>query len=151
MVRGDVRARGAVVALAVASMFLACVKYYDERLVSVSSDWKTQIGAFITGAVEKAGTPAGAYADPANQKFYADMKAAIDGESQRVKAASGSPHALDILDKLAKDVENLRLLHESGGEKGLSKALADPAQSAIDTEFRALQTLMDEYRQGNNG
>jgi hypothetical protein len=117
---------------------------YDPVLETASAGWKTQIGDFISGAEGKAGTPGGEYA--ANQQFYVDIQSAIEGHVARVRAASGSPEAIQILQLLSTDVENLRKLHQTGGAAGLSPSVGEPARAAIETELRALDKLESEYK-----
>ncbi|HVE82257.1 MAG TPA: hypothetical protein VND93_05395, partial [Myxococcales bacterium] len=112
------------------------------------ADWKTQIGDFITRMESQAGTPSGEY--QSNMQFYEDTQKSIGGEVARVKAASGSQRAMEIMDLLAKDVENLRKLHESGGKGGLTQTLGEPARQAIETELGALNKLESEYRGGGS-
>ena len=148
MVRGNVGWRVALCGAAVVALFASCVTAkYDQKLDAASTDWQEKIGAFITDAESKAGTPDGEY--EASKQFYEDMQNTIGGHVARTKAASGSPRAVEILELLSKDVENLRKLHESGGKGGLSRALGDPARQAIETELRALNKLESEYRAGS--
>ena len=148
MVRDNVGWRVALCGAAAVALLAGCVtSRYDVKLEAAAADWKEQVGAFITDSVAKAGTPGGEY--EANKKFYEDMQNSIGGHVARTKAASGSQRAVEILELLSKDIENLRKLHEVGGKAGLTQAVADPARTAIETELRALNKLQSEYRGGN--
>jgi len=132
MARGNLSWRGALCGVAVAVAFAGCaVPKYDVKLAAATSDWKEQIGSFITSTEEKAGSPAGEYAQ--NTKFYTEVQASIGGKIADLKASSGSGKATEILQLLSKDIENLRQLHESGGAAGLTQAVGEPARSAIET------------------
>jgi hypothetical protein len=148
MVRGNVGWRVALCGAAVVALFASCVtSRYDVKLEVASTEWQEKIGAFITDAEAKAGTPGGEY--EMHKQFYEDMQNSIGGHVARTKAANGSARAVEILELLSKDIENLRKLHESGGKGGLSAALGEPARQAIETELRALNKLQSEYRAGN--
>jgi len=150
MVCGNGAWRAMLAAGAVGAVLLsACApKQYDPVLENASSGWREKIGAFITSAEEKAGTPGGTY--ESNKQFYEDMQTAIGGQLARLQAASSSKHLAEILQLLSKDIENLRTLHESGGEAGLSQALGEPARQAIETELNALDKLQSEYKAGSH-
>lgn len=150
MVRGNLGWRVVLFGVVASTVFLAgCpVPRYDPKLESAAADWKAQIGKFIAEAESSAGTPGGEY--DANKKFYEDMQNTIGGQVAQTKAASGSPRAVEIMELLSKDIENLRKLHESGGKAGLTSELGDPARALIETELRALTKLQSEYRSGND-
>jgi hypothetical protein len=151
MVRGNqgwrVALYGAVAAAAV--VLAGCpVPRYDPKLEVAASDWKQKIGDFITTAESKAGTPEGEY--EANKQFYEDMQNTVGGQIAQTKAAGGSARAVEIMELLSKDLENLRKLHESGGKGGLTQELGEPARAAIETELRAMTKLQAELRAGND-
>jgi hypothetical protein len=149
MVRGNVGWRVALCGLAAAVVLAACPPpRYDPRLEVAAADWKQQIGTFITDTEGKAGTPAGEY--ESNKQFYEDMQKTIGGQIAQTKEAGGSPRAVEIMELLSKDIENLRKLHESGGKAGLTQELGEPARAAIETELRAMTKLQSELRAGND-
>lgn len=148
MIRGQWAWRMAPVVAVVAVLCSGCAtSKYDVKLEAAASDWQAQISAFITDQESKAGTPGGEF-EP-NKQFYDGVQQSIGGETARIKAASGSSRAIEILELLSKDVENLRKLHETGGKAGLTQAMGEGARTAIETELRALNKLESEYRSGN--
>jgi hypothetical protein len=133
------------VALSSLGMLSACPRpVFDPRLELASSGWSSKIGAFITSAEERAGTPEGAY--EANKLFYADIQASIAGHVERIRGGSNNPRILDILKDLSNSVEKLRTLHESNGKDGLPEAVAEPARQIIASELRSLERLQAEYK-----
>ena len=147
MVRGNVSWRVALCGVAAVAFLAGCAtSKYDVKLEAAAADWTEEVNTFIKDTVAKAGTPGGEY--EANKKFYEDMQNSIGGHVARTKAGSGSQRAVEILELLSKDVENLRKLHEIGGKAGLTQVVADPARDAIETELRALNKLQSEYRAG---
>jgi hypothetical protein len=149
MVRGNVGWRVALCGVAAAAVLAACPPpRYDPKLEVAASDWKQKIGDFITDAEGKAGTPAGEY--EASKQWYEDMQSTIGGQIANTKAAGGSPRAVEIMELLSKDIENLRKLHESGGKAGLTQEVGEPARAAIETELRAMTKLQAELRAGND-
>jgi len=151
MVRGNLGWRVALFGVAAAVVLAACPPpKYDPKLEVAAADWQTQIGAFITDTEGKAGTPDGEYATETNKKFYEDMQNKIGGQIATTKAAGGSARAVEIMELLSKDVENLRKLHEAGGKAGLTTEVGEPARAAIETEIRAMNKLQSELRSGND-
>jgi hypothetical protein len=152
MVRGNLGWRVVLCSVAASAVFLAgCpVPRYDPKLEAASTSWKAQVGRFIAEAEASAGTPSGEYESEGNKQFYTDMQNAIGGQIAQTRAVSGSPRAVEIMELLSKDIENLRKLHESNGKSGLTSELGDPARAAIETELRALDKLQSELRSGSD-
>lgn len=149
MVRGNGGWRVALCGVAAAAVLAACLPpRYDPKLEVAAADWKEQIGTFITDTEGKAGTPGGEY--EANKPFYEGMQSKIGGQIANTKAGGGSARAVEIMELLSKDVENLRKLHEAGGKAGLTTEVGEPARAAIETELRAMTKLQSELRSGND-
>jgi hypothetical protein len=149
MVRGNAGWRVALFGVAAAVVLAACPPpRYDPKLEVAAADWTQQIGTFITDVEGKAGTPAGEY-EP-NKKFYEEMQSTIGGQIANTKAAGGSDRAVEIMDLLSKNIENLRKLHESGGAGGLPQEVGEPARAAIETQLRAMTKLQSELRSGSD-
>src|SRR4051812_5251268 len=137
MVRGNPGWRVALFGVVAVAFLAGCpVPRYDPKMEAAAADWKAQIGKFIDDSEALAGTPGGEL--EANKQFYEDMQKTIGGQIAQTKAASGSPRAVEIMELLSKDIENLRKLHETGGKAGLTKTLGEPARTAIETELRAM-------------
>ncbi len=49
---------------------------------------------------------------------------------------------------IEKNIENLRLLHEKRGQKGLTKDLTEPVRAIINIQFKAMLTLEFAKKRG---
>ena len=112
------------------------VSAYDEIIDRGVSDLHTKVVSFVARMVTESGKPEGTY-EP-NAAFYDDAKAAISTLRLRARLQDKNEDTVKLIDLLDSNMDLLRHLHEMGKEHGLSKALADPALAAIETNFESI-------------
>ena len=109
---------------------------YDEIIDRGASDLHTDIAAFVGKMATLSGKPEGTY--DLNQGVYPEFLAKVSTLRMRAAAAPKNQITVKLLDELSGNLERLRLLHQMGKERGLNKALAGPALSAIDVNCSAI-------------
>jgi hypothetical protein len=130
--------------LAVALALSACkpvrlVGAYDDILDRDMTDLHTKIVSFVGRMETLSGKPEGTY--DANATFYSDVKGSIASLELRARLQEKNEVTVKLLDELAHDMDNLRTLHEMGKEKGLNKAVAEPAVAAIEENCQGVMKL----------
>lgn len=129
----------AAFALTASACTVHLITDYDPYLDSHAADLGTSVDAFISKMESAAGKPEGAYA--ANMSFYNDTRSTLNTLKLRAAASAKSDLIVAIIDQLTTNITNLESLHKSGGDGGLKKELAEPAQAALDIQFAALYKL----------
>lgn len=121
---------------------------YLAQVDSAAQSLNDELTAFVHKMISVAGTPEGSYAS--NQQFYTDAQKKI----QDLRAVAQGENSEDILKQvgtISENVDNLRKLHELGGDKGLRSTVADPALKILQAQFKALAALQDSLRVHNTG
>lgn len=121
---------------------------YLPQVDSAAQSLNDELTAFVHKMTSVAGTPEGSYAS--NQQFYTDAQKKI----QDLRAVAQGENSEDILKQvgtISENVDNLRKLHELGGDKGLRSTVADPALKILQAQFKALAALQDSLRVHNTG
>jgi hypothetical protein len=122
------------------------ISAYDQVVDEGVSDFHTEIAAFVGKMTTLAGTPEGTY--ESNKATYPELRAKLS--TLRMHAAQTPMNDITVkaLDELTGNVDRLRQLHASGGDKGLPEALAGPALAAIDVQCESILKLEIAKRRG---
>ena len=112
------------------------VSSYDEIIDRGTSDLNTKIVSFVGRMETLSGKPEGSY--DANATAYDDVKATLATLGLRARTQEKNEITQAMLKELEGNVERLRQLHEMGRERGLSKAVAEPALQSIEVNVEAL-------------
>jgi len=132
---------------------LACgtvrlVSPYDEVLDHGTSDVHAKVGSFAGKMAAVAGKPEGTY--EANQQFYPEVSGQISSLILRAKADPKNEVTAKLFGELQKNIGLLQKLHEIGKERGLTRAVSDPALSAIEVNCSAILRLEIAKRRGED-
>jgi hypothetical protein len=125
------------------------VSAYDGIFDRGVSDLHTRVVTFASRMMLLAGKPEGTY--EANQAFYAETKGELSTLRLRAGLQEKNEQTVKLIDDLEENIGRLRQLHESGKERGLFKALADPALKLIEINFEATLKLEAAKRRGQAG
>jgi len=125
-----------LVALLCACGHVQLVSSYDEIIDRGTSDLNTKIVSFVGRMVTLSGKPEGTY--DTNATFYDDMKGTVATLGMRAQVQEKNEITVKMLQELGGNMERLRQLHEMGKERGLSKAIADPALAAIEINIEGI-------------
>jgi hypothetical protein len=86
--------------------------------------------------VTLSGKPEGTYA--ANEQVYPQFSAEVSTLRLHAAATPKNELTLKQFDELRGNLERLRQLHQMAGERGLRKAVAEPALAALDVNCAAI-------------
>lgn len=123
------------------------VSPYDEIIDHGTSDLNTKIVSFVSRMVTLSGKPEGTY--DSNATFYDETKGSIATLRLRAQADEKNEITLKLLQELDENIDRLRQLHEMGKERGLSKAIADPALQAIEINCAGIIKFEIAKRRGD--
>jgi hypothetical protein len=125
------------------------VSPYDALFDRGVSDLHTKVVTFVLRMTALAGKPEGTY--DANQAFYAEAKGELSTLRLRAGLQEKNEQTLKMIDDLDENMGRLRQLHETGKERGLFKAIADPALKLIEINFETILKLESAKRRGQQG
>jgi hypothetical protein len=136
------------------ALVLACgpvrlVSPYDEIIDRTTSELHTRIVSFVGRMVTLSGKPEGTYESNAN--FYDDVRGSISTIRLRARVQEKNEITLNLIQELEGNIERLRLLHELGKERGLTKPVADPALHLIEVNCEGIIKFEVAKRRGETG
>lgn len=142
-----------LVSVVLALLALSCgpvrlVSPYDQLIDEGVTEFHTKISTFIGKMKNLSGKPEGTY--EANRDAYPEFTAELSTLKLRAHATAKNELTEKSLAEVETNVENLRKLHESGGEKGLAPAMANPALAAIDIQCEAILKLEIAKKRGDD-
>ncbi len=112
---------------------------YDEITDTSATQLQKKVEGFVHKMVSLAGTPAGTFTQ--NAAFYDEARTDLSAIRVRAKAFEKNDLTIQEIDLVQKGIDDLQALHKIGGDRGLRSAVADPALSALNTQFTALIKL----------
>ena len=112
------------------------VSAYDQVVDEGVTKFHTDIVAFVGKMSALAGKPEGTY--EANQGAYAEFAAQLSSLKMHAAQTPKNTITEQALDELARNIENLRKLHESGKDHGLSEPLTRTAIVAIHVQCESI-------------
>ena len=137
---------GLMLATGLACSPVRLISSYDEIVDRGTSDLHSRIVSFVSRMETLSGKPEGAY-EP-NAAFYDDIHGTLSTLRLRARIQDKNEFTVTLLDELASNVERLRQLHELGKDRGLPKAIAEPALQAIETNCESIIKLEVAKRRG---
>lgn len=145
------RSKLVVLVLTLLTLLAGCgpvrlVSPYDQVVDEGVTAFHTHVTAFVGKMEALAGKPEGSY--EANKASYPDLNAELSSLKMRATQTPLNDSTVKSLDELIGNVEQLRKLHDSGGDKGLFPALAEPALKAIDVQCESILKLEIAKRRG---
>lgn len=124
---------------AASSCKVRLVSDYDEITDQSATELQKKLEGFIHRMVAHAGTQEGSYAQ--NSAFYDDARTDLSALRVRASAFERNEQTIKQIDLIRSNVDNVEKLHQLGGDRGLRKAVADPALDLLNTQFTALIKL----------
>jgi hypothetical protein len=134
-------------------LFCACgpvrfVSAYDEMIDRDATDLHTRIYVFVHRMESLAGKPEGAF--ESNSAFYADSEGTISTLRLRAKVQEKNEITVKLIQELDDNLHRLRQLHEAEKERGLRRAVAEPALQAIETSCEGIIRFEVAKRRGDD-
>ena len=122
------------------------VSAYDTVIDQGISDFHTGVTTFVGKMAVVAGTPEGTY--ESNKSIYPEFNGQLATLYMRAAQTSLNSITTEALKEVIGNVERLRLLHQSGGDKGLPDVLGKPALAAIDVQCESIIKLEIAKKRG---
>jgi len=130
----------------VAGCSVKLISDYDEVIDKSVTELQKKAEGFLIKMENAAGTSEGEYIN--NRSFYNETKVEITAIRLRAEATPENKITVQHIAEIEKNLENLRLLHEKSGQKGLTKDLTEPVRAIINTQFKAMLTLEFAKKRG---
>ena len=112
---------------------------YDEVIDKSVTELQKKVEAFLIKMEGSAGSSEGEYIN--NRSFYNEARVEISAMRLRAEAIPENNITVQHINEIEKNIENLRMLHEKRGQKGLTKDLIEPVRAIINIQFKAMLTL----------
>lgn len=119
---------------------------YDEVIDKSVTELQKKTEGFLIKMENAAGTSEGEYIN--NRSFYNESKVEITAIRLRAEAIPENKITVQHIAEIEKNFENLRLLHEKRGQKGLAKDLTEPIRAIINIQFKAMLALEFAKKRG---
>ena len=132
--------------LIVSGCSVKLISDYDEVIDKSVTELQKKVEAFLIKMEGAAGTGEGEYIN--NRSFYNEARVEISAMRLRAEAIPENKITVQHINEIEKNIENLRLLHERRGQKGLTKDLTEPVRAIINTQFKAMLTLEFAKKRG---
>lgn len=119
---------------------------YDEITDKSVTELQKKVETFLIKMEGSAGSSEGEYIN--SRSFYNEARVEISAMRLRAEAIPENKITVQHINEIEKNIENLRLLHEKRGQKGLTKDLTEPVRAIINIQFKAMLTLEFAKKRG---
>ncbi|MBI5179940.1 MAG: hypothetical protein HZA05_00895 [Nitrospirae bacterium] len=132
--------------LIVSGCSVKLISDYDEVIDKSVTELQKKVEAFLIKMEGSAGSSEGEYIN--NRSFYNEANVEMSAIRLRAEAIPENKITVQHINEIEKNFENLRLLHEKRGQKGLTKDLTDPIKVILNIQFKAILTLEFAKKRG---